>query len=335
MYKKIIFSFLIVGVLLFGISKADVQDVSFRFCDDTDNKTFLQWEKTIFVTPGEEQELCLYFSLSSDTPKQIVYGFTRSYLSAWAQVCDADKWSGNAFSKFFTAEWERSFLLKKDEPKIIREKISVPLGMSGIQYGCIAYSLSEPQWEWLWGMFSLIVNKVFKLNLFAGWSADVKSNVQLLKTSWGAYTTNKKVNASIDDSNSLSLGFKVKNGGNVDQSIQFTGKVYNILWFEKNFTVSVDKLTPGEEKEIKTDIGILPFYRWFFTIKFTMVNEPKFDFDISWLSGDIQWWGSIHESAQIYLFSWITFVLAILVIIILIKLFMPRKKVIIQQPIQQ
>lgn len=86
------------------IAKADVQSVDFRFCDDTEGKDFLKGKRNFMVTPGEEMELCMNFGTNSDTPVRIVYGFTVSYLNpSGLQMCDADKSSTNAFSKYITS----------------------------------------------------------------------------------------------------------------------------------------------------------------------------------------------------------------------------------------
>lgn len=165
MYKKLSLWLLILGIT-FSVpffTKADVQDVSFRFCDDTDNMTFLRGKKTMSIVPGVPTEICMNFTTTSETPRQINYGFTKWLLVRKALVCDSNKWPNNAFSKYVSTTGERTFIIQKDQPKTIRETILLPLGTKWIQYGCLAYSLAEPDATGLAWMFNLVVNKVFPL----------------------------------------------------------------------------------------------------------------------------------------------------------------------------
>lgn len=339
MYKKVVFTLFMVGFLFLWLSKADVQDVSFRFCDDTENEAFGAWKKTFFVSPGKESEICMYFATSSETPKKVVYGFTKAESrSVGAAVCDADKWPNNDFSKYFVNKEPREFVIDKDSPKIIKEKVLLPIGMSGVQYGCLAYSLWDYQWSGLWGMFNLVVNKVFPISLFVGDGGDIKNAVSFVDTKGGSYTTNKIVKVIIDQENNLKLSFLIKNDGNVSQNVEITGAIYNMLWFEKPFSAQVNNLAPWKTQEVVAPVWIIPFYKGFFTANVNLKYGPVFGFDASTLSDDVKKWGTINEKAQIYIFSWATLILAIVILLILIKLFMPRKKIIVnaqQQGVQQ
>lgn len=327
MYKKIFSCLFIFGILFFGFSKADVQDISFNFCDDKDSSDFLAWKKTFLLTAGKEEEMCLKFSTNSEETRKIVYWFTISYISAWMSVCDADKWTGNAFSKFFINKEARVFDIDKDHPVTIKEKILIPIGMSGSQYGCLAYALAEAEAEWIaWWMFDLIVNKVYPLVFFVWWGESVRNAVLLETLSWGAYTTNKKIKAIVDEENTMKLYFRVKNEGNVEQNVIFTGKAYNILGIEKPFSMSAEKVMPWESRDVEINVGMLPFYKWLFNVKVNMQHAPKFDFDVSGLDPDIQKGWIITEKGQVYFFSWVSLVVVVLIIVFLAKLVLPRKK---------
>ena len=74
-------------------------------------------------------------------------------------------------------------MIQAGQPKTIKEKILLPIGMSGVQYGCIAYALGTLEGSGLGGMFNLVVNKVFPISLFVGNSASIKDDFALLKNS--------------------------------------------------------------------------------------------------------------------------------------------------------
>lgn len=331
MYKKLSVSLLLVWMILcIPLAKADVQDVSFRFCDDTENKDFMAGKKTIMVTPGEAKEICIDFNTNSETPRKILYGFTMAHQSAGLTVCDSDKWPDNDFSKYFTTTEERSFIIQKDQPKTIKENILLPLGMSGIQYWCLAFSLSAPEGTGIGGMFNLIINKVFPLALFVWNSTDIKNDLVLLKNTWGEYTTNTEVKANMDEENNLKLNFLVKNQWNIGQNVIITGKIQNILGFEKTFSVESNNILPGAQQEVSADVGIVPFYKGFFSVKFNVQHTPKFDFDTSNLDENMKKWWTITGSAQIYIFSWITLAIIVFLIAIIAKLFWPRKRIVVK-----
>lgn len=331
MYKKISLWLLALWII-FSIpyAKADVQDVSFNFCDDTWSKYFMEWKRNFLITPGEESEICIVFATNSETSRQIVYGFTEWLTSPGGiPICESDKSANNNFSKLFIASGERSFIITKNQPKTIREKIRVPIGMSGIQYGCLAYSLGVPEGWTIGGMFNLVINKVFPISLFVGVGGDIKNDVVLLKNGWGAYTTNNQVKASMDQNNNLKIDFLLKNQGNISQNVIITGRIYNILGFEKPFSITLNNLSPGDQKEGGADIGIIPFYKGPFSVSYTVQFIPKFEFDMSTLSDDVKKWGMITWSAQIYLFSWISLIIILAILAIIIKFFRPRKKIIV------
>lgn len=323
MYKKLSLWLLVVGMVVsMPFAKADVQDISFDFCDAPRG---LAWSRNFIITPGEETEICIIFSTNAEAERNIVYGFTAWRLTqSGTPMCESDKGPDNAFSKFIPIKTERSFVISKDKPVTVKEKVIVPLGMSWIQYGCLAYSVASKTWSG--GMFNIIVNKTFPISLFIGQWGDIKNEVVLVNTTWGVYTTNKKVKATIQENDRLQLDLLVKNQGNISQNVEITGTIHNILWFEKSFSASIGKLAPGAEKWITADVGIIPFYKGPFTVSYTVTNSPNFDFDIAGLDESIKKWKTLTWSAQIYIFSWISVIIILLVIAIILKLFRPRKR---------
>ena len=141
MYKKLllgisVFSMLAIG----GFVKADVQDISFKYCDVQEGTL----ERTITVTPEEEKELCIEFFNGSDKQAKVVYSLsTANVRESGIQVCGHDNETGNNFNQFFTPTGERSTVLEKGKSQTIKEKIKVPVGMSGFVYGCIIFQLGE------------------------------------------------------------------------------------------------------------------------------------------------------------------------------------------------
>ena len=318
------------------IAKADIQDVNFRFCDDTEGKDFMNGKKNFMLTPGEPMDLCIIFWSNFDKPIQIVYGFTEGLIDkiSGLQVCRSDKSDSNGFSKYMISKEPRTFILQKGENKTVHETVTLPLGMSGIQYGCLAYSLATAEGNTqatdMWGIFQLIVNKVFPISLFAGKSADIKNAVTLLETAGGAYTTNRSVKVTMDQNSNLILGFKVKNEGNVSQDITLSGRIYNMFGFEKSFSTATSKVAPWGEKDLEANIGIIPAYKGFFSVEYMMQNTPKFEFDTSNITEEAKKWGIVTGSAKVYLFSWISIGILVVLLAIILKLVRPRRKKVVE-----
>lgn len=338
MYKKRALIMLVMTMMIgIPITKADVQNVNFRFCDDTEGNDFMQGKKNFMLNPGEPMDLCLIFWSNADKPVQIIYGFTEGVIDpSGIQMCRSDKSATNGFSKYMTSKEPRSFILKKGENKTVHETVTLPLGMSGLQYGCIAYSLATAEWNTLeannWGIFGIVVNKVFPISLFAGKSADIKNAVTLLETAGGSYTTNRSVKVTMDQNNNLILGFKVKNEGNISQDITLSGRIYNMFGFEKSFSATASRVGPGGEKDLETNVGVIPAYKGFFSIEYMMQNTPKFEFDTTNITEEAKKWGIVTGSAKVYLFSWISIGIVIVLLAIIVKLVRPRrKKVVVAQ----
>jgi len=332
MYKKIIASFILMGMLFLGLSKADVQSVNIRYCEDADNPK-AENNKTFFVQPGKEKEICLYFYTDSLIPLEVGYSFPETTLNSQGnRSCSSDISPINAFSKYFVGSWERKFTLSSNEPYMVKERFLAPMGMSWELNGCIAYTV-------LWladtrsagKIFDIVVRKTNFLSFFVWANEAIKNNIQLVRNPWWIYSTNSDIKATIDKDGKFALSFLVKNNGNISQNVVITGSVHNMLGFEKIYEGAPINIGPGETREIVANIGILPAYKWFFTIDSIIKNDPIFGFDTSAMDPKLKTGSTQTESATVYIFSWVTLIILIILILILIKIILPRKVKIMKQ----
>jgi len=324
MYKKILALVLLVGcVYSVNLVKADAENVYIQYCADEHNTTWIVNQKTIMTDWNTKEELCLYFYTNNKETIQVQYDFTDSHLDTHgAQVCDTSTW----FSKFFNNSLNTRILtVNSDKSQTIKENIIVPPWLSGMQMWCIAYYVIEDTKMAEWQMFLIRLRKALPLNLFIWSAASIKSSISLLKNTWWMYSTNSKIKATVDKESNLSVSFLVKNNWNVSQDINISWKVYNFLWFEKNFDFQ-QKIAPGETKELGWNVWILPTYKWFFTIKYTLHNIPAFDFVIEGLEEKDKVWWTISDKSQIYIFSWISLIVALAILLLIIKAFKPKRR---------
>ncbi len=314
---------------MFAITRgASLEAVSFHFCDDIDGKVRLSNLKVIAVNPGEENEVCVVFSNGSKEKTKVTYGLSYGLLNKWwTQVCDQDSSWDNKFSKFFEKPGDGTLTLDPGEEKTVKIKIKVPLWINGMQYWCLINTVegSSPE-KTAWSIFSVVVRKIFPLNLFIGKAESIKSSVILSEIGWWVFSTNSKIKAEMKDGTNLEISAKVKNGGNISQTVQITGSIHNFLGFEKMFTTTAVKLSPGEEKELVANVGVIPWYKGVFNVNMNVKNTPFFDFEISGIDEAIKNWATLSESGTIYAFSRVSIVILVVIIGVIILIIRPKKK---------
>ncbi len=323
-----------VGLGLIAVtSAASLDSVSFRFCDDVNDKIYLANQKVIAVKPGEDNEMCVNFVNNADEKVKVLYGFSYGFLNeAWTQVCDQDSSRNNKFSKFFVQSWDSALILEAWEQKTLKVKIKVPLWIKGMQYGCFIDTVEGASAKKSEGsMFSVVVRKVFPLNLFVGEPGEIKNALTLKAIGGGLYSTNSKIKAEIKDGSNLDISTHIKNEWNITQTVQISGTLYNFLGFEKSFSSQEIKLTPGEEKDFVANVGIIPGYKGVFTVNMKVTGTPFFDFDISGMDESIKKGSSISVNGMIYAFSRTSVIALIALIVIILLIVRPRKRQVVVQ----
>ena len=302
--------------------ESDMNNVNISFCDDGTGN--LKPEETVYLEANKEKKICLYVSNEWNKKMEFVYGFAMGWFSkSWDPTCDANMNTGNYFSQLIPQTHERNIVIDPMSYQTLEETIIIPPGMSGMQLGCLVYKLHNPEYKNVGGMFVLEVHRATHFNIVVWWESDVKSNIQLLDSVWGVFSTNKKVKAEVDADNNLTVKFNVKNWWNISQNVTITGKIYNVLWFQNDFSISSKEIAPGATNEFVGNVGMLPLYKWPFTIKFTVKNEPQFMFPISNEKLKEPWY--ITEKTSIFIFSRILVIVALIVVFILYRALFHRK----------
>lgn len=302
-------------------TQEDFNKVFVRFCNNV-------WESKhddiIFVKPGEKKSLRLCVNNWWKNSVTFQYGFSKStFASAWGRVCHSITESWDNFSILIPEKKERIINIQPGDSIVIEEDIVIPPGMSGLQMWCMLYKLKNSDIN-LWTLFDMEINKYGRIDVMVGWASDIQSNIELLNMSGWVFSTNKKMKAEVDEENNLRLSFLVKNGWNVLQNVVITGKIYNALWFQKDFSSANKQIAPWAEGFFEVDAGILPVYKWFFTIKINVQNIPQLMFDVS--NKNIDRVSVITEKWKIFLFSWIYVIIVVLSIFLLYKLLAPKKR---------
>lgn len=301
----------------------DLNNVVVRFCDKLWDIIF---KKTIYIETWTDAKVrfCIYNNWTKKVP--ITYGFTTAtYNSVGNRVCRSRTDITNNDFILIPETENRTVYIDALGSKIIEEDIVVPPGMTWLQMGCLtaevwgnANGIEELSW-----MFSLSIRKAFDLDVVIGGMADIENSIKVLNTTWWVYSTNKKVKTQVDEENNLTLWFLIENNWNVAQNIVITGKIYNALWFEKEFVLNNKTILPKATNSLVVNVGILPSYKWFFSVKFAIQNTPQLDFNLTDQKLTQPWY--ITEKAKIFVFSWISVIVAIILLLLLYKLVAPRR----------
>lgn len=297
-------------------TQEDLDQVVIRFCDKVGD---LDLQKTIYIGTWETGKLrfCVYNQSAKEIP--VKYTFTTAaYNSVGNRTC------GNDELVLIPKQDSRTISLPPFQMIMINEEIVVPPGMKWYQMGCLTAEVGVNEAIDLWGMFFLTMRKAFDFDIMIGGMADVQSKITILPTTGGIFSTNKQIKAQIDEENHLHLSFLVQNEGNVIQNMIVTGKVYNSLWFEKEFSIDPTSIQPKTIGEMTTDVWLLPSYKWLFSVKFTIQNQPQFMFEIEDEKMKQIW--SITQEATLFAFSWIIVAILLAALLLLYKIFAPKRK---------
>lgn len=305
------------------IVKADVSNVNLTLCEDT--------EKEYMLDVGEEKELCFDLKNKWEEDYIITYWFTEAIIDPdGLYLCSGKPSSWTTFAKTLKNPELKDITLKWGETKQIKETQIVPVWMTGNIYWCLSYTIKGGWYHTEWQMFTVIIARTLPLKVFIGKAGDIINNIEMLPIKWGVFSTDNKIKALVDKENKLVLSFLVQNNGNIEQDITITGTIYNMLWFEKSFSVS-RKIGAKSSWELMTNVWFLPSYKGFFTINYSVENTPSFQFDVSNVDKSIMKKWYIENKAKIYIFSRITLIIIVLIIVLFIKLFSKRKTVIIKE----
>lgn len=303
-------------------TQADIDSVDMSYCNETWD---MKYSKMIYVNTGEEKMLQFCFYNKSEKRIPITYGFvTATYNSVGNRVCNSNINPDFAFTLLPETK-NRTIYTEPWTSTIIEEQVVVPLGIKGLQMWCVTAEIWAAPAIDMWSIFFLTVRKALDLNIFLWWIVPVKNSIKILDTTWWMYSTNKKVKSQIDKENNFVVWFLIKNDGNISQKITITGKVYNVLWFEKDFSTE-GVINPNQTIEISSNIGLLPVYKWFYSVKFAIQNDPQSTIGVEDQAAKKIW--NSTWTASIFVFSWISIVVILLLVLFIYKIVAPRRKIV-------
>lgn len=238
--------------------------IEVKFCNNAQNNSELDlvakaWDKT---------SLCVEFSNTSDIPIALNVEFLDSAVTADGirdRACNASDreklWFGNFVLPY---DWSVRIPPKKSIQK--EYTITYPIGFSGLSHWCFAYYVA-----W-WdvndgGMFSIRVRSVKYIDVFV-------SDTQAVEA---IHITQAPSLTQVGDEYIIQVG--VENQGNVEEKLQITSVLSNIVGYQKEFVFDL-VLAPATGTLLTTPSFVFPIYGGPYTFKTTVTHTPQFNFNI-------------------------------------------------------
>ena len=288
----------------------------FSFCEGDSDKWFS-------LKAGEEKNVCVQFqnALNMDVKlwTEIVDGYTIE--PRGIRWC-IDNPSGN--KQFIPwvmtpSRWNAPIDIPAGKTVKLYVKMKFPAGSNGVKHACFTYGVLDSTTD-LWSNFSMRFRRESYVDFIVKWGEWLKSNIVALP-----FDDGKTVKSYFDVNDKFVMDFNLQNTGSVDEMITIKWNVHNMFGFTQPFMLTGIRLNVGMTKLIHTsDFGItfdMPFYKWLYSIDWTIQHKPFFEFDVSGFGLDptLLAWGTIAATGSAFFFPWLMLA-ALLVLILFIKM---------------
>ena len=296
-------------------------DIDVQFCNDQ----IISNELDITSTAWEELSICINIINTSDQDSTINIDFLDATITQdehQNRACNAADRPKTTFGNFML-DYTKIIQIPANSNIQKIYKIRFPVWFQWLSHGCLAYNIIQDDAQSNSSMLNIIIRKVKFIDVFV-WDAQVKSQIKISSIS------------TVKSGNITNFQIWLKNIWNVDQQVTLTWIISNIFGFSKNLKLQTNTLNipPNQEIQIQSDNQdlILPFYKWFFKVKFDILNKPNFDFNIKSDQADIQnvilgW--KFQTSKIIFLFN-IIFFIVLIIFLVLIYFAISRNRQIIK-----
>ncbi|MFA7298352.1 MAG: hypothetical protein WC010_01780 [Candidatus Absconditabacterales bacterium] len=308
-----------------------------RHCDQGLESELLTVQSSLVLNISESKTLCNVFINDGDFPIKVKYSYVDSSIGDMGTSnCDI---AGSIFPSLISIPEPTTFTIPANSNIVRYDKMFLPPGMSGgIIRGCLGYGIvsleTKPGDEV--SMFKIENRKVILYDVLVGGQTSIENSVSLEPQKSDVFTTNKKIKIALNKEGGVVVSATIKNNGNVDQMIVLSGKIYNFLGFEKEFSIKETKIGPYQTIEFPIIIDVIPSYKGIFDFKVSILHTPSLAFENFNLPENSLKGGVFYETGKFFIFSrYAIGVIAFLLLILwlLIKSILPRRRQ--QQEIQQ
>lgn len=260
--KKLLFTIAIniFFISIWIVNWQNIWDIQASFCEQEANNN----EMNIVAQANKETSICLMFKNDSNIDTDISIDFVDWWLNINGNKSCDENYSRNWNFGQYILDYDKIVKIPKKTEIKKEYKIKFPIWFSWVSHWCLAFHIpSENQNN---NNISMIFRKVHSIDILVGW-VEVSSKIQ------------PKSIAIFSDSSSSRLTFNIKNNWNIDQNIDISGNILNRFWYKKSFLIRDIGIKANEEKIITWERIILPEYKWLFSVKFEIANNPLLNFN--------------------------------------------------------
>lgn len=289
--------------------------IDFWFCNDWVNNT----SKTLSAATTEWKPftMCLKFTNTSDKDMEIKANFVTADL-VWEEQWKSCTLDTSIESSITNKEDLESIIIPANNYIIKEFDIVFPIGMNGRQPMCMTYEIKDPKSQW-W-MVAIVMRKSAWIDFFVWDIGDIENKIVL-----------ENIQTSFNNNKELILDLDVKNLWNLENTVNISWNITNILWYNKPFEIIGWNVFPDWTLKLNANLWTIASYWWLFNISFITTSTPFFSFDISSsnIDEDLLTPKTVITETTFFQTPWMIIWVAILVILLLILAFRkPKQKVV-------
>ena len=296
----------------------DITSISAIFCNDSIPTENLK----ISTDSAKTNEICTQFTNTSDKNISI-----RIWFPDWTITNDSFK------NKACKSEWRKEDFwqyVKQNSKTLIvpahqtiteKNSIRFPAWFSWIVHGCMTYFLDQTNADST-NSVNVVIRQTSYIDVLVGWKFKRDLNLQKFYNTSNR-GTNRKINTEFNIDSTISLKLNFVNNWDINEYFEWSWKIYNSLWFSKDFRIWQTQLPANTTKKLSINIGNLPFYWWFFNIQINWNAQPEILFNQNSIDNKLKDQIQITEETTIMVIPWniIIWIMVFIVTFFLVRYF--------------
>ncbi len=324
--KKILASLFFLGTIAISSTYgASIWDVALRFCN---TETL---EKTISLTTSgqEEKEICMTLINWAYEDTNVSISFVDGTITNDADQKKACKneWENQNFWQYMSLKDIENNIVKVPArgQTFFTGVLKLPEEAAGEIRGCVTYFIANEtnQKE----MFTIMVRRANFIDVFAKWVVTIWLEFIDVETQTKSLSKNSKIVSFFNkDEGKLYIQAMLSNKGTAEQWITIKWEIRNRFGYKRVFFEEKRTLFAKQTSNINNVIDNLPFYKWPFTITYTVEHNANI---VEGLETDIEERsGTIVESTNIFVITLWTYIsiFVLLIIVAGITIFIIKRK---------
>lgn len=322
--KKFLASLIFLGtIIVSSVYASDIGDVALRFCN-----TSWSLEKTISLTTSgqEKKEICMMLINGAYEPTDISLSFVDGTITNDADQKKACKneWENQNFGQYMQLE-KNTVTVPARGSTTFTGILQLPEEAVGEIHGCVTYFINNQKNQK--EMFTIMVRRANFIDVLAKWIVTIWLSFIDVETQNKSLSNNPKIVSFFNsEENKLYIQSTLKNKGTAEQGVTIKWEIKNRLGYKKTFFEEKRTIFAKQTSNINNVIENLPFYKWPFTITYSVEHNANVS---AWLQTDTEektW--VLSETTSIVILTPATYISIVVILLIIagIVFFIIRRK---------